>query len=100
MTRKKSKKTRKKSITGYARGGLYVLALSTEAVRAVAYYGMEQDNWAMVVEQIAKRYTGRDVQGNFNITSLVEAYGPVVAFAIIDAALSKLGVYKKMARLL
>lgn len=95
-TKKKVKHVAKKrSWVGWARLGVYILAAGGQAIKIVAQKGMTKD----AVSDIAMNYTGRRTDGTFDTHAAGIVYGPLAAVAVVDAAASKLGVYKRMGSL-
>jgi hypothetical protein len=95
---RKKKRRGKKSLISLARGAIYGLTLAYPAIQVWNEYGGR--GMEAVGAQAALRYSGRDSNGNFSGATLAATYGPVVGWSIVDFGLSKLGVWKKIGRLL
>lgn len=91
----------KPSIVSMARGGMYGATVALPAYQQYKTFTAAGDTQADAASKVAKQMVGiHPTTGEFNFDLLKYHWGPLVIWSALDAGLSKLGVYRKMGRLM
>jgi hypothetical protein len=90
------KRSHKKSLISLARGAIYGLTLASQPIAILSSTGATPYGLRRSVEVMA----GIESDGQFSWGQIQRTYTPVVAWAVVDTVLSKLGVWRKVGRML
>ncbi|MHC4891729.1 MAG: hypothetical protein ACYTEO_19950 [Planctomycetota bacterium] len=93
---RKKKRRSKKSLISLARGAIYGLTLASQPIAILSSTGATPYGLRRSVEVMA----GIESDGQFSWGQIQRTYTPVVAWAVVDTVLSKLGVWRKVGRML